>query len=363
MNTNSSKVMVGLSGGVDSAAAALLLKRQGYDVIAVFMKNWDEKDEYGVCTSTEDYNDARRVAEQIGVPFYSVNFTREYYDRVFKYFLSEYKRGRTPNPDILCNSEIKFKSFLNFSQTAGAQFLATGHYARLDHGGGVTRLLRAADNNKDQTYFLAGLNAAQLKNAMFPVGGMQKKEVRELAHEHGFINAAKKDSTGICFIGERHFKRFLSNYLPAKPGDIMDSSGRMLGKHDGLMYYTIGQRKGINIGGVDYGTGEPWFVVKKDVQSNTLIVQQGEGGALLSTALVANEINWICGTAPGTEFVCTAKFRYRQSDQRVRVTLNGNSAYVSFFENQRAVTTGQWVVFYDGENCLGGGAIDEVFPL
>lgn len=363
MNNSSGKVMVGLSGGVDSAVAALLLKRQGYDVVAVFMKNWEEKDEDGVCTSTEDYNDARRVAEQIGVPFYSVNFTREYYDRVFQYFLSEYERGRTPNPDILCNSEIKFKSFLNLSRTAGTDFLATGHYARLDLNGGETHLLRAADNNKDQTYFLAGLSSNQLKNAMFPIGGMQKKEVRELAKEHGLVNAAKKDSTGICFIGERHFKQFLSNYLPAKPGDIMDVSGRVLGKHDGLMYYTIGQRKGINIGGVDFGTGEPWFVVKKDVKSNTLIVQQGEGGALLSSALVANEINWISGEAPKTEFTCTAKFRYRQPDQRVRVTLNGACTHVEFFESQRAVTTGQWVVFYDGENCLGGGAIDEVFPV
>ena len=270
-------VVVGMSGGVDSAVAAYLLKRDGYDVVGVFMKNWEEEGEDGVCTAAADYEDVKSVSGAIGIPYYTVNFAREYRERVFSYFLSEYRAGRTPNPDVLCNCEIKFRAFLDFAMATGASSLATGHYARLDRDpDGRARLLRAADAGKDQTYFLAGLTQAQLEHAVFPVGGLQKSEVRRIAREQGFSNARKKDSTGVCFIGERNFKKFLMQYLPAQPGEMVDEHGRVVGRHDGLMYYTLGQRRGLGIGGTAGGTGESWFVIGKDLVRNLLIVQQGE---------------------------------------------------------------------------------------
>lgn len=356
------RIVIGLSGGVDSAAAALLLKERGCDVVAVFMKNWDEQDENGACTAEEDYADARRAAEQIGIPFYSVSFVKEYYDRVFEYFLDEYKKGRTPNPDILCNTEIKFKAFLELALTMDAEYLATGHYARLDKSRG-TRLLRARDTGKDQTYFLAGLTEAQLERALFPIGELEKSEVRTIAEKAGLVNAQKKDSTGVCFIGERNFKKFLMQFLPAQPGEMIDTRGKVVGRHDGLMYYTMGQRRGLGIGGMNTGSGESWFVVGKDMKNNRLIVQQGEHEELFSTALTASKLHFISGEAPSKSFRCTAKFRYRQPDQSVTVTMNGESAHIDFDEPQRAITPGQWAVLYDGEVCLGGGAIDEVRPL
>lgn len=352
-------IVVGMSGGVDSSVAALLLKRQGFDVVGIFMKNWEENDEDGVCTATADYADVRSVCETIGIPYYTVNFAKEYRDRVFSYFLDEYKKGRTPNPDVLCNCEIKFKAFLDFALNTGAGLLATGHYCRLNAD---KLLLRGADAGKDQSYFLAGLRHEQLLRVVFPIGDIEKKEVRALAREAGLSNAAKKDSTGVCFIGERNFKQFLMQFLPAQPGDMVDEHGKIVGRHDGLMYYTLGQRRGLGIGGRSDGTGESWFVIGKDLRRNLLIVQQGEHEELYSTALDANTINWITGAPPADSFACTAKFRYRQPDQSVRVTVDGQGAHVEFDRPQRAVTPGQWVVFYRGELCLGGGPIDAVTP-
>lgn len=360
------RIVIGLSGGVDSSAAALLLKEQGRDVVGVFMKNWDEQDENGCCTAEQDYSDAKRIAEQIGIPFYSVSFTKEYYDRVFTYFLKEYRLGRTPNPDILCNQEIKFRAFLDLALAMDAAALATGHYARLDKTGRV-RLLRARDAGKDQTYFLAGLTAKQLEKAMFPIGDLEKKTVRELAARAGLVTAGKKDSTGVCFIGERNFKKFLMQYLPAQQGDMIDVHGKRVGRHDGLMYYTMGQRRGLGIGGMNEGTGESWFVVGKDLKNNRLIVQQGEHEELFSTSLSVNEMGFIGGEETAQElgktFRCTAKFRYRQPDQAVTVTMDGTRANIVFDEPQRAITPGQWAVLYNGEECLGGGPIDSLVPL
>lgn len=359
----SPRVILGLSGGVDSSVAALLLKEQGFDVVGVFMKNWEEKDEQGVCTATDDREDALRVAESIGIPCYTVNFTKEYMERVFSYFLEEYKKLRTPNPDILCNTEIKFKAFLEFAMGLEADFLATGHYARLSREGGMPHLLRAKDGGKDQTYFLAGLKADQLSRVLFPVGGLNKTEVRELARKAGLPTAEKKDSTGVCFIGERDFKRFLMDFLPAKPGRIVDLEGRVLGSHDGLMYYTLGQRKGLGIGGVNFGSGESWFVVGKDMERNLLIVRQGEHEELYSTSLRCGRMSFVNRRPEEDTFRCTAKFRYRQPDQGVTVHLEDEGAFIEFDEPQRAVTPGQWAVLYAGEECIGGGEIDETTPL
>ena len=353
-------VVVGMSGGVDSSVAAYLLRQQGCDVVGIFMKNWEEEDAEGVCTATADYSDVRSVCEVIGIPYYTVNFAREYRDRVFSYFLDEYKRGRTPNPDVLCNCEIKFKAFLDFSLSTGAEQIATGHYCRLSP---EKLLMRGADRGKDQSYFLAGLTRDQLSRVVFPIGDLCKSDVRRIASEQGFVNAQKKDSTGVCFIGERNFKQFLMQYLPAKKGDIVDEKGKKIGTHDGLMYYTLGQRRGLGIGGKSDGTGESWFVIGKDLDRNLLIVQQGEHDELYSTSLDADRVNWISGTPPSGAFPCTAKFRYRQPDQQVSVTVEGSGAHVDFAVPQRAVTPGQWVVFYDGELCLGGGPIDRVKPV
>lgn len=356
-------VVVGMSGGVDSSVAALLLKNQGYNVIGIFMKNWDEPDENGVCTATEDYDEVVKVCDQIGIPYYTVNFVKEYWDKVFTYFLDEYKKGRTPNPDVMCNKEIKFKMFLDYAMKIGADYLATGHYALVDFSDDRYRLLKGLDKGKDQSYFLCALGQDQLSKAMFPVGHLQKKDVRRAAEEAGLSNARRKDSTGICFIGERNFKEFLSGYLPAQPGEIrsLDEPRKVLGRHDGLMYYTLGQRKGLGIGGGD-GTGEPWFVAEKDLNDNVLYVVQGEKHpALYSYELEAEDMSWIAGHAPAERFTCTAKFRYRQPDQGVTVEVTGSGTIRIMFDvPQKAVTPGQFAVLYQGEECLGGGAIKRV---
>ncbi len=349
------KVIVGMSGGVDSAVAALLLKEMGYDVTGVFMKNWSEEDEFGQCTSMQDFEDAREVCETIGIPCYSVNFEQEYYDRVFSYFLSEYKAGRTPNPDVLCNAEIKFRAFLEFAVKCGGERLATGHYARLHHTDGLAVLQKGVDGNKDQSYFLCMLTQEQLKNALFPLGDLCKDQVRVLAEKNGlFTVAKKKDSTGICFIGERNFRKFLQNYLPAQRGAMVTKDGAVVGEHMGLMYYTLGQRRGLDIG----GEGGRWFVAAKDMEHNRLIVTQDETD-LFSSACHCIHFNFMRSVPQA--FTCCAKFRYRQSDQRVQVSLADTGAHILFEEKQRAVTPGQYAVLYDGDVCLGGGVIDVVY--
>ncbi|WP_112181440.1 tRNA 2-thiouridine(34) synthase MnmA [Paraliobacillus zengyii] len=352
------RVVVGMSGGVDSSVTALLLKEQGYDVVGIFMKNWDDTDEFGVCTATEDFNDVIRVCNQLDIPYYGVNFEKQYWDKVFTYFLDEYKAGRTPNPDVMCNKEIKFKAFLEHALSLGADYVATGHYAQVSKNGNRVEMLRGVDSNKDQTYFLNQLSADVLEKVMFPLGHLPKKEVRRIAKEHNLATATKKDSTGICFIGERNFKEFLSEYLPAQPGYMRTMNGVNQGQHEGLMYYTIGQRQGLGIG----GPGGPWFVVGKDLKENVLYVEQGyENDYLYSDGLIATDLNWINET-PQEAFTCTAKFRYRQEDSKVSVIpLTDNKVRVVFDQRERAITPGQAVVFYDGEVCLGGGTIDEIF--
>ncbi|KGL45372.1 tRNA 2-thiouridine(34) synthase MnmA [Listeria sp. SHR_NRA_18] len=359
MDNSKTRVVVGMSGGVDSSVTAYLLKEQGYDVIGIFMKNWDDTDEFGMCTATEDYEDVIRVANQIGIPYYAVNFEKEYWDKVFTYFLDEYKLGRTPNPDVMCNKEIKFKAFLEHAESLGADFVATGHYARVETIDNEVKMLRGVDRNKDQTYFLNQLSQAQISKVMFPLGGMEKPEVRRIAEEAGLATAGKKDSTGICFIGERNFKQFLSEYLPAQPGDMKTLDGKVMGKHDGLMYHTIGQRHGLGIG----GDGDPWFVVGKDLANNVLFVEQGfHHDSLYSDSLVATDMSFVSDRPVEAVFHCTAKFRYRQDDVGVTVhLLDGNKANVVFDEPARAVTPGQALVLYDGDVCLGGGTIDEIY--
>lgn len=353
------RVVVGMSGGVDSSVAALLLKEQGYDVIGIFMKNWDDTDEFGVCTATEDYNDVIRVCNQIGIPYYAVNFEKQYWDKVFTYFLDEYKAGRTPNPDVMCNKEIKFKAFLEHAVSLGADYLATGHYARVEYRDGEYKMLRGLDENKDQTYFLNQLTQEQLSKVMFPIGDIEKSKVRELAAKAELATATKKDSTGICFIGERNFKEFLGNYLPAQPGNMETFDGKVVGRHDGLMYYTIGQRHGLGIG----GAGEPWFAIGKDLKRNVLYVGQGFHNEMLySDSITAVNVSWVSKEQIPQTFECTAKFRYRQADNKVTVELGAdNTVKVLFHEPIRAITPGQAVVFYDGDVCLGGGTIDLVF--
>ncbi|MBO0994036.1 tRNA 2-thiouridine(34) synthase MnmA [Bacillus sp. SD088] len=353
------RVVVGMSGGVDSSVAALLLKEQGYEVIGIFMKNWDDTDENGVCTATEDYNDVIKVCNQIGIPYYAVNFEKEYWDKVFTYFLDEYRAGRTPNPDVMCNKEIKFKAFLDHAMNLGADYLATGHYAQVTNDGKEVKMLRGLDENKDQTYFLNQLSGQQLEKVMFPLGALCKKEVREIAQKAGLATASKKDSTGICFIGERNFKEFLQGYLPAQKGRMETLNGQKMGQHDGLMYYTIGQRHGLGIG----GEGEPWFVVGKDLERNILFVEQGfHHPTLYSDSMIATNINWISTIPKPAIFECTAKFRYRQPDVKVEVhILPGKEVKVIFKEPVRAVTPGQAVVFYQEDECLGGGTIDQIY--
>ncbi len=355
-------IVVGMSGGVDSSVVAKLLKDEGHNVVGLFMKNWEEKDENGVCTSEKDFADVKSVASQIGIPYYSVNFAKEYMDRVFVHFLEEYKAGRTPNPDVLCNREIKFGPFLEYAKKLGAEKIATGHYARVEEKDGLFYLKKAVDQNKDQTYFLNQLNQYQLSQVIFPIGHLTKPELRKLAEEYNLSTSTKKDSTGICFIGERNFKKFLSEYLPAKSGVIKDiKTGEVLGKHDGLMYYTLGQRKGLGIGGQKEGSGEAFFVCEKDLKENVLYVSQGEQDILFSRALESKAVNWIPKRPQTNDFDCYAKFRYRQPEQKVHVHINEDeSVLVTFAEKQRAVTPGQYVVFYDTEYCLGGGVIENV---
>ncbi len=355
------KVVVGMSGGVDSSVVACLLKEQGYDVIGLFMHNWEEDDENGVCTSVNDYEDVKRVCNKIGIPYFSVNFAQEYLDRVFKYFLEEYEKGRTPNPDVLCNREIKFGPFLEYAKSLGADYIATGHYAKVERKDGFTYLQKAKDTNKDQTYFLNQLNQEQLKCVLFPLGDMVKPDVRKIAEKYGLSTAEKKDSTGICFIGERRFRKFLKSYLPCNSGDIVDMSGKKVGEHEGVIYYTLGQRKGLNIGGKSDGNGKRWFVVDKNVKENKLIVSQGEPDELFSNGLISYKVNWIPEEPKAKNFECFAKFRYRQPDQKVRVSIKDDRVVVDFVQKQRAVTPGQYVVFYDDTNCLGGGVIEEVY--
>lgn len=355
------RVVVGISGGVDSSVAAYLLKQQGHEVIGLFMVNWEEID--GTCTAETDYEDVKRVCNKIGIPYYSVNYAKEYYDRVFKHFLEEYKRGRTPNPDVLCNREIKFGPFLEQARRLGADMIATGHYCKKIEKDGKYYLAKSHDLNKDQSYFLNQLSQSQLQSVLFPLAEIDKPEVRRIAAELELSTATKKDSTGICFIGERNFKNFLKNYLPAMPGDIVDLEGNKVGRHDGLMYYTLGQRRGLNIGGRKGGNGERWFVVKKDLDKNLLIVSQGEEDELFSDGLYASEMNWIPCLPDKKEFDCFAKFRYRQPDQAVKVTvLDDKHIKVDFTEPQRAITPGQYAVLYDADGlCLGGGVIDSSF--
>jgi tRNA-specific 2-thiouridylase len=359
--TPQNTVVVGMSGGVDSSVAALLLKQQGYKVIGLFMKNWDEKDENGVCSATQDYEDVARVCEKIDIPFYSIEFIQEYWDKVFAEFLAGYKAGYTPNPDILCNREIKFDLFFKKALELGADFLATGHYCQNISNDGHYRLVKGADPGKDQTYFVYTLKADKLSKILFPIGHLQKSEVREIAKRHGLITHEKKDSTGICFIGERNFRNFLSQYLAAKPGPISNLEGKIIGEHHGAAYYTLGQRKGLQIG----GQGEPWFVVGKEVSKNLLFVGQGsQHPALYSDALTAKDPYWVSDLGPPSlPFRCKAKARYRQVENECTVIEELQGVLrIEFDQPQRALTPGQAIVFYQGETCLGGATIDRVSP-
>lgn len=356
------RVIVGLSGGVDSSVAALLLKQQGYQVEGLFMKNWEEDDDADFCSAAVDLADAQSVADQLGIRLHTVNFATEYWDEVFTYFLDEYRAGRTPNPDIMCNKEIKFKAFLDFAMDLGADYIATGHYARtaIDANGRV-QMLKGIDDNKDQTYFLYTLQQHQLRQSLFPVGHLPKAQVRELAEQAGFSTARKKDSTGICFIGERKFREFLQRFLPAQPGHICTPEGLVIGQHHGLMYYTLGQRQGLGIGGLKDLPEAPWFVIDKDLEQNRLMVAQGhQNDYLLKHALRASQLHWVAGQPPANEFLCTARIRHRQAVQECRVLIDADSAQVCFAQAQRAITPGQSIVFYAQDSCLGGGIIDSM---
>ena len=352
-------VVVGMSGGVDSSVAALLLKEQGYNVIGLYMNNWKEQDECGACTGEQDFADVRRVANAIGVPYYTVDFSKEYMDRVFSYFLAEYKAGRTPNPDVLCNREIKFKDFKNMAKELGADYVATGHYCDILHDDGVHYLLKAKDQSKDQTYFLNQLSQEQLDGVLFPLGKLDKTEVRTIAEKNGLATAENKDSTGICFIGERNFRNFLLQYIPAKPGKIMTYDGKVLGEHMGLMYYTIGQRRGLNIGGQKGDDGSRWFVIEKDLKNNILYVAHGAEDRLYSSGLIMKSCNWIPFPPKEKVFECTGKFRYRQPEQKCTLYIYNEYIEVRFAEKQRAITEGQFAVFYSGDKCVGGGVIEK----
>lgn len=356
-NKSREHVVVGISGGVDSAVAAMLLLQQGYEVTGVFMKNWEEDDDAEYCAAEEDYKIAREICAQLQIPLRAINFAAEYWDRVFAYFLAEYRAGHTPNPDVMCNKEIKFKAFLDYARSLGASRIATGHYARVDLNDNHYRLLRGLDRNKDQSYFLYTLGQNELSQSLFPIGKLEKPYVRQLAEEAGFANHDRKDSTGICFIGERRFKDFLSRYLPAQPGEIRSLEGRSVGQHDGLMFSTIGQRHGLGIG----GPGEPWYVVAKDLPNNILYAVQGQDHpALFAEELSATDLSWVRGEPPVNRLHCTARIRYRQQDSGCGLSRINDVVDVKFDRPQRAIATGQSVVFYDGEVCLGGGIIKSV---
>lgn len=354
------RVIIGMSGGVDSAVAALKLLEAGFSVEGLFMKNWDEDDGTEFCTALKDFEDAQKVCDLLGIKLHQINFAAEYWDEVFEAFLREHEAGRTPNPDVLCNKHIKFHHFLNYALDLGAGKIATGHYCRLREQDGRVELLRGRDPNKDQSYFLYMVPQEALQKTLFPIGHLQKQEVREIARRAGFPNADKKDSTGICFIGERKFRDFLMRYISPKPGPIMTPEGEVLGEHMGLMFYTIGQRQGLGIGGVKDRSCR-WYVAKKDFERGALIVVPDHDHPLLmERRLVAGRLHWILGEPPAEHFRCTAKHRYRHSDQPCEVVVEGDRAVVTFDEPQRALTPGQSVVFYQGEVCLGGGIIEEV---
>ncbi|HQV40618.1 MAG: tRNA 2-thiouridine(34) synthase MnmA [Moraxellaceae bacterium] len=355
------RVIVGMSGGVDSSVSAYLLMEQGYQVEGLFMKNWEEDDGTEYCTAREDLADAAAVCQTLGIPLHTANFATEYWDRVFEHFLAEYRVGRTPNPDILCNKEIKFRAFLDYAIVLGADYIATGHYVRRSQDTECARLLKGLDANKDQSYFLHAVSGQQIARTLFPVGDMEKPEVRRIATEQGFINHAKKDSTGICFIGERRFRDFLQQYLPAQPGNIETDTGEVIGTHQGLMYYTLGQREGIGIGGQKNAAEAPWYVVTKDLVRNVLIIGQGhEHPLMMSRFLRVAHVDWVTA-APALPFTCHAKTRYRQPDQACTVSSDADGYVVHFDEPQRAVTPGQSVVFYQGDECLGGGVIESTW--
>jgi len=359
---SSTKVIVGMSGGVDSSVTALLLQQQGFQVEGLFMKNWDEDDGTEYCTARQDLADAQMVADKLGITLHTANFAAEYWDNVFEYFLAEYRAGRTPNPDILCNREIKFKVFLEYAQILGANCIATGHYVRRMDRGEHTYLLKGLDDNKDQSYFLHAVDEAAFSRSLFPIGELEKPQVRAIAEQHDLATARKKDSTGICFIGERRFKDFLEQYLPAQPGDIETPEGQVIGRHQGLMYHTLGQRQGLGIGGRKDAGEEPWYVAGKDLLRNVLVAAQGAGHPLLfSNHLEAAQVHWINGQPEKQTFSCTAKVRYRQADQDCTVNIIGSGCHVHFNAPQRAVTPGQSVVFYDGDVCLGGGVIERAW--
>lgn len=352
------RVIVGMSGGVDSSVAALLLLQQGYHVEGLFMKNWEEDDGTEYCTAKEDLADAQSVADTLGITLHSANFAAEYWDNVFEHFLEEYRQGRTPNPDILCNKEIKFRAFLDYALYLGADYIATGHYARTGAHDTGSVLLKGLDGDKDQSYFLHQVGSEQLSRTLFPLGELHKTEVRAIAERHGLATAKKKDSTGICFIGERRFKDFLQTYLPAQPGSIESTEGETLGEHQGLMYHTIGQRQGLGIGGLANRPEAPWYVVEKDLDRNVLVVGQGnQHPALLKTHLRASEIFWIA-EPPALPLQCAAKVRYRQPDQSCQVVATDSGFEVQFDAVQRAITPGQSLVLYRDDECLGGGIIE-----
>jgi len=362
-NLSGQRVVLGLSGGVDSAVAAILLRRQGADVHALHMTNWEDDD--GYCTAADDLQDARRVCERLGIPFHTANFTRQYREQVFAYFLDEYRAGRTPNPDVLCNREIKFGVFREYAHRLGAGLIATGHYARARRIDGRTELLKSVDPSKDQSYFLHAVSEEALSESLFPLGELEKSAVREIAREHGLDIYDKKDSTGICFIGERPFREFLAGYLPASPGDIRTPDGEVVGHHAGLMYYTLGQRQGLGIGGRKDAGDAPWYVAAKDVANNVLIVVQGAHPLRFSDGLIASQPSWINGVpaelAERKTLDARVKIRYRQPDQDCRVTTEGGGLRINFDEPQADVTPGQFAVLYDGERCLGGAVIERGF--
>jgi len=357
--------MIGLSGGVDSAVAAKILLDQGYQVEAMFMKNWDEDDTEEYCSATVDLEDAQAVADMLGIKLHKVNFSAEYWNQVFEYFLDEYRAGRTPNPDVLCNREIKFKAFLDYALELGADYIATGHYARkLESDDGTVQMSLCQDSGKDQTYFLYMLNQYQLSHALFPLSEIDKGEVRRIASQYDFPNHAKKDSTGICFIGERKFSDFISRFLTAKPGPMHTPEGEVIGKHQGLIHYTLGQRKGLGIGGRANSDEIPWFVVDKDLENNVLLVAQGhDHPLLLKQSLNASQLHWIAGTPPSViPLNCQCRIRHRQPLQQCQITsINDGKCQIKFQQKQRAVTPGQSIVFYSGDICLGGGIIEQAF--
>ncbi|ACL31805.1 tRNA 2-thiouridine(34) synthase MnmA [Glaesserella parasuis] len=356
------KVICGMSGGVDSSVSAFILQQQGYQVEGLFMKNWEEDDDTDYCTAAADLADAQAVCDKLGIKLHKINFAAEYWDNVFEHFLAEYKAGRTPNPDILCNKEIKFKAFLEYAaEDLGANFIATGHYVRRPPLDQQPKLLRGLDSNKDQSYFLYTLSEQQVAQSLFPVGDIEKPIVRAIAEDLGLATAKKKDSTGICFIGERKFKDFLARYLPAQAGDIKTVDGQVIGRHDGLMYHTLGQRKGLGIGGVKGASENAWYVVEKDLVNNVLIVAQGQdNSALLSSGLIASQLHWVDRQPIREKLRCTVKTRYRQADILCEIQpLDDETIRVIFDEPQIAVTPGQSAVFYQGEVCLGGGIIEE----